>query len=135
MKGWITVLVVIALLILVGYLQSIGYFNFDWKPLTILFAALAAPFKMLMNAFNGTDTVKDITMKHQKVREEEENYRKTLNAEIERRANAIHMLEKEVEVLDARIETLETRKAALSITVKNMTSEQKQEKFKELFGQ
>ncbi len=134
MKGWITVLVIIALLILVGWLQSLGYFTFDWKPLTILFAALAAPFKMLMNTFNNNDK-KEIVLKHQKTREEETEYRSRLDAEIERKSNAIRMLEKEVEVLDARIETLEVRKAALNVSVKGMTSEQKREKFKELFGQ
>ncbi len=136
MKGWIVLIVIIVLLIVVGYLQSIGYFRFDWKPLTILFAALAAPFKMLSKYLGaGDNTLENITLKHQKEREMEAEYQNRINAEIERRKTKIDFLKKDIEVLDARIETLETRKAAIGVEVKNMTAEQKQKQFNELFGQ
>ncbi len=136
MKGWIVLIVIVVLLILVGYLQSLGYFQFSWKPLAILFAALAAPFKMLSKFFQGTDKeLNEITMKHNEERAIETEYQHKIDTEIKKRENKIKFLEKDIEVLDARIETLETRKAAIGITVKNMTSEQKQKQFKELFGQ
>ncbi len=136
MKGWIVVIIIVVLLIVVGYLQSLNYFQFDWKPLTILFAALAAPFKMFTKLFQGPEkNLEAITQKFQKERNQEAGYRQTLDTEIERRRNRIELLEKDVEVLDARIETLETRKIAIGLTVKNMTAEQKQNQFKELFGQ
>jgi hypothetical protein len=135
MKGWIVLVIIIVLLILVGYLQSIGYFQFDWKPLTILFAALAAPFKMLSKYFGSNDSLENITAKHQKEREMETEYQNRINAEIEKRKTKIDFLKKDIEVLDARIETLETRKAAINLEVKNMNAEQKQKHFQELFGQ
>jgi hypothetical protein len=136
MKGWITLIVIVALLILVGYLQSLGYFRFDWKPLTILFAALAAPFKMLSKYFGaGDNSIENIALKHEKERQLETEYQNRINAEIEKRKTKIDFLKKDIEVLDARIETLETRKAAIGVEVKNMNAEQKQKRFNELFGQ
>ncbi len=136
MKSWLVIVVIIALLVLVGWLQSLGYFEFDWKPLTILFAALAGPFKMLTKFFSSKgNQLQDISRVHEQERIAEKEYANRLDNEIELRKGRIQLLEKDVELLDARIETLEIRKAAVGIEVKNMTADQKKKQFIELFGQ
>lgn len=136
MKGWIIGLIIVVILIIVGYLQTEGYLNFRWETLTIIFAALAAPFKLVTGMFKKpSDEIEEITKQHAALRAREEEYRKGIDQAISQRQQNISLLQKDIEVIDARLETLETRKAAISTKVSTMTSEQKKERFQELFGE
>ncbi len=137
MKLWklgVILAIIIIILIVIGYLYTQGYLqNFEWQTATMIFAALAAPYKMVMNWLTS-DSAKEILEKHKDIRAEEKVHRKDMDAEISEKEKKIALLDKELELVQAKIEVLEERKKKIKPEVEKMSVNELQQEGQDLFG-
>ena len=92
-----------------------------WQPLTILVAALLAPFKFLGDLFGGRE--KEIREAHHRTREREAAFQAELEAEIARREARVAALRDQIDGLETRVQTLETRRAALAGEIEGLSDD------------
>ncbi len=131
MKKFIyAILVVVALGALV-FLSSQGVIP-GWQVLTMLGAAIAAPFKLLMNLFGDKEA--EIRAKHEKIRQQEAAFQESLDKEIEERKQKIERLNLEVASLDSKIDALKKKREMVDEEVENMNVAQLQVEGRRLFG-
>ncbi len=135
-KRWIIIIVAVVIaLVAIGYMQEKGMLNFKWQTLTILFAALAVPFKFIANWLRGKGSIEDIQDKHAAVRAEEKEYREAIEAKIKEREQRINLMNKELELLDTKLELVKAKREKVDEEVSKMTVDEKINKFQENFGQ
>lgn len=138
MKNWkhlILIVVIVALLIAIGYFYSKGFLHFKWQWLTILFAALAAPYRLFVKWINGSGaTVESITAQHDAVRKQEQDYRDTMEAQIKDREQRVTLMQKDIDLLDTRLQLLQSKKDQVDSQVQTMSIDDKIKKFQQDFG-
>jgi len=130
MKKWIFTIIIVLIAIAIFYAVSGGL---KWQPLTILFAALAAPLRFFAGLLGGSE--EEIRKRHEVIREGELLYQKDLETKIRERQEAIQALEKEIELMDAKLVALEEKRARIHSEIKNMTIEERQKAGQDLFGE
>ena len=81
MKRWVVFVVMVIALSGLVFLVSAGYIT--WQPLTIIAAALAAPFRFIIGWFTSSE--EDIRERHRKIREMEKEFRDDLKGKVEER--------------------------------------------------
>jgi hypothetical protein len=126
-KWWIIVLIVLILII------AIGYFD-NWQTLSIVGAAIIAPFKVIWDRISGSQTINDIERQHQEVRVQEAAYQQRVAQAVEMRKARIGLIDRELEVIDSRIELLEDKRKHLKTQVEGMSLDEKADRFREAFG-
>lgn len=137
MKSWIwVILIVIALFLIVGFLDDQGYLNVKWQGLAIILAAIAGPYKLLKNYIEGGSAKsKQILEKHKKVAEDEKIHREVYDQEIERREKEIEKLETKVKYLDKKIEKVREEQKEIPKEVENLTLDETKNEFLDLYGE
>lgn len=135
MKKWIFgILIFIVGISILAYLYETGGLDFGWQTLTIIAAALAAPIKWIINIFK-TDTIDEIKIKHEKIRDLEKQFQENLESSFNEKQRKIDMINKELELIDSKIKILDLKKQKVSEYVNGMSVEEKRNTFIELFGQ
>jgi uncharacterized protein YlxW (UPF0749 family) len=130
MKKWLLILLVGLAIIAVVYLDTKGIIR--WQPLSILVAALAAPFRFLWGLFGNAEA--RIRKQHAEVREREAAYQEDLETRIQTREQRINELNREVEMLDAKLELLKTKRALVDAEVESMSLQQLRSAGQKYFG-
>lgn len=138
MKRWVKIVIVIGIIVLliggIVVLQANGYLeNFTWETLTMWIAGLAAPIKLLFDAF-GDDEEDDILKKHEDIQKAEEDHRKKMDEVIHDKERRISDLDREVEAIDAKVKLLDERKRKVDQKVANMSDEEKIDEAQSLWG-
>ena len=129
-------IIIVVALIAIGYFYDKGYLHFKWQVLTIIFAALAAPFQMVMKWLQKTGSpIEDIRNQHELVRSREKEYRDEIEGKIKEREQRLILMQKELELLDTKMELLKAKKERVEEDVKNMSIDDKIKKFQENYGQ
>lgn len=130
MKKIITLLLVAGVLVVVGYLVYTG--KIRWQPLTMLFAALAAPFRFLYGLFGSKE--EEIREKHRQMRETEKVFQDTLETQIKEREEKIATLNRQVELIDGKLELLRQKRMLVDQEVEGMSISELQREGQRLFG-
>jgi len=133
-RWWITVVVIIVALIVIGVLYENGMLDFKWQGLTMLFAALAGPYSLVKNWLTRNQVIQDIAQKHNNIRAEEKIHRVETDTKIEEKEKRIKELNKEIELSEKRIEVIELKKQKVDKEVKKMSVEELQDEAINQFG-
>jgi len=126
--------VIIVALFVIGYLYEQGYLDFEWQTLTMFFAALAGPYKLLRSKFEGSSVVDNILEKNEAVRINEVQHRKDFDVLIKEREDKIQVLNKEIELISTKYELLEEKKKKIQEDVGKMNVQDTQKEAMDLFG-
>jgi uncharacterized protein YlxW (UPF0749 family) len=129
MKKWITVIVLV--IVAAGLIYVVESGLIKWQPLTIIVAAVMAPFRFIWSLFGSEKEIRD---RHEKKRDEEHAFQLALEQKIQQREERVANLYKEVDYLEARMQVLRTEKEKISEELKTMTAEKKQQLGQELLG-
>jgi len=130
MKKWLIGIVIIVVISIIIYLDKNKIIS--WQPLSIIIAAIAAPFRLLMSIFG--DKVQQIKDEHQKIRQTEAAYQQDIESQIQEREQRITNLKQEIDLLDTRIDLLKRQRELIDAEVKNMTLQEKQELGRKFLG-
>jgi septal ring factor EnvC (AmiA/AmiB activator) len=141
MKRWFNIIIFIVIILgvlgIIGYLQSEGVIKgFSWKGLSMIAAALAAPIKLIVNAFSSPDEkfVKEIEEKQKRIQKDEVIHRQETDRRMEEKQQRIQMLNKELDSLETRIALLKEKQKAIEPEVMNMSDKQKQSEAQKYWG-
>lgn len=130
MKRWVVFVVMVIALSGLVFLVSAGYIT--WQPLTIIAAALAAPFRFIIGWFTSSE--EDIRERHRKIREMEKEFRDDLQDKVEDREKNIETINKEIELLDKEMELLKKKRELVELEVGNLSDEELLAEWKKRFG-
>lgn len=122
MSKWVFGLILIAAFVGLAVLVQKGIIH--WQPLTMLFAAIAAPFKFVMGLFGSEQKIRE---KFAAEREQEHAFQADLENRIKQREERVTQLHKEIESLDANLRTLKSEREQIESNIGKMTVEQKRE--------
>ena len=120
MKKLLIWLVILAAVAAVFYLVQKGVIR--WQPLTVLVAALLAPFKFISGLF-GSDEEK-IRERHRRTRAREAGFQAAVEAEVQRREQRVERLHDNVQELDDELERLNRTRESLAAEIDQATAEQ-----------
>ncbi|MBN1251797.1 MAG: hypothetical protein JXR51_01085 [Bacteroidales bacterium] len=136
MKNWIiAALVVIGILIIIGVAYDYGLFdNISWEGGAIMLAALAAPYMAVKNFLFGNKHLKEFKEKYENIRTQEITHRSNLDESIKAKEKRISDLDKEIQLLDAKMDVLELKKKNVEKTVKDLSIEDTKKEALNLFG-
>ncbi len=129
MKKLIVGLFLVVAIAGVVYLVQTGVIT--WQPLTMLIAAVAAPFKFIMSLFGSEEKIR---AKFAAERAEEHTHQREFDEKIQQREERAAALRKEVDELDNKLAELKAERETVSAEVENMSTEEKQKKGKDLLG-
>lgn len=130
MKKWIIRAVIFLLIVAVFVLVEAGII--DWQPLTILAAAVAAPFKLIWSKFQKEEeTIKE---QHAAVRARESAYQEELETKIQAHEQKIESLEQTIRQLDTQLASLDQKKSDVKNQVNAMSDEELASEGRDLFG-
>ncbi len=130
MKKFIILFLVIVAVVVSGYLVYKGIIK--WQPLTMLFAALAAPFRFIMGLFGNDED--EIRERHEKLRETEAAFHERLLTRVQERENRIAELNRQIEIIDGKLELLRLKRQAVDQQVEDMSLSELQREGQRLFG-
>ena len=114
---WLVILVAVAA---VFYLVQKGVIR--WQPLTVLVAALLAPFKFIAGLF-GSDEEK-IRERHRRTRARETEFQSAVEAEVQRREQRVESLHDNVQALDDELERLNQARETLAEEIEQASAAQ-----------
>lgn len=136
MNKWIlTGFIVVALLIIVGVLFDQGAFdNMKGSSLGIILAAVAGPYMAFKNFLFGNKPMKDFEVKYNQMRDETVKHRVELDERIGSREKRIAELDKELELIEAKMDVLELKKKNVKKEVNKMSIEETRQNVHDLFG-
>jgi septal ring factor EnvC (AmiA/AmiB activator) len=120
MKKWIIGILILIIIIAVVALDQSGIIS--WQPLSMLIAAVAAPFRLIFSIFSDKES--EIRDKHAKIRQVEAEYQTGLESRIQQRQQRIETLEKEYESLDTRLAALKEKRTQIDAEVDAMSDEE-----------
>jgi len=129
MKKWIIIVIVVIGAVAIYFLIQNSW---TWQTLTMIGAAIAAPFKFIAGLF--TDKEAEIRKKHEEIRAAEKLYQEDLESKIKQRESNIESLSKEVELLDAKLNALESKRALVNEKVEKMSLDELSREGRRLFG-
>ena len=120
MKKFLIWLVVLLAVAVVFYLVEQGVIR--WQPLTVLVAALLAPFKFISGLF-GSDE-EEIRERHRRTRAQEAEFQAEVEAEVQRRELRVGRLNDDVRQLDDELERLNQARDSLADEIEQASAEQ-----------
>lgn len=127
MKKILVGLFLIVALAGVVYLVQAGIIT--WQPLTMIIAAVAAPFKFIMGLFGSEEKIR---AKYASQREEEHAHQREFDDRIRRREERVAALRKEVEDIDAELQALRQKRQTGSPQTRS--TKDKQQEGQDLLG-
>ena len=130
MKKWLIGIAIIVVIGIIIYLDKNKIIS--WQPVSIIIAAIAAPFRLLMSIFG--DKVQQIKDEHEKIRRTEVAYQQDLESQIQEGESKIANLKQEIDLLDTKIGLLKRQRELIDVEVENMDLKQRQELGRKLFG-
>jgi hypothetical protein len=133
---WLIVgLIVLVVLIVVGVAYDQGAFdNLAPSTLAMILAAVAAPYMAVKNMLFGNKELKQFQDKYQQLKSEELVHRTGLDLKIKAKEQRIAELDKELQLLDAKLEVLELKKNNVEQTVNAMSVDDTKKEAQNLFG-
>jgi len=134
MKRWIFVILVVAAVVIISIMFATGKIHFTWETATMVFAALAAPFKLVASLFTdgGADEVLEESKKR---REEEKEHRRRMSTVIEKQKSRVAQLDQEIELQNTKLALIEEKKRNVEKEVQNMTLDETKNEVRNLFGE
>jgi septal ring factor EnvC (AmiA/AmiB activator) len=120
MKKWIFGILIILVIAGIVALDKSGIIS--WKPLSMLIAAIAAPFRLVVSIFSDKEA--EIREKHAKIRQVEGEYQTGLQSKIRERQGKIEALESEFKILDTKLADLRHKRAQIDAEVDAMSAEE-----------
>ncbi|NUO83055.1 hypothetical protein HUU05_23540 [candidate division KSB1 bacterium] len=130
MKKFVILLLVLAVVVVSGYLVYNGIIK--WQPLTMLFAALAAPLRFIIGLFGSKED--EIRARHEKLRETEAAFQERLLTRVQERESRIAELNRQIEIIDGKLELLRLKRQAVDQQVEDMSLSELQREGQRLFG-
>ncbi len=137
MKKWVvTGLIILAILIIVGVGYDQGWFgNLEGSTWAIILAAVAAPYMAVKNfLFGGGRALKKFEEKYEALEKEEIKHRARLDVKIQAKEKRVAELDREIQLLDSKLEVLELKKEKVRKEVEDMTIDQTKQEVSDLFG-
>ncbi len=136
MNKWVVVgLIVLAILIIVGVGYDQGLFGgMEGSTWAMILAAVAAPYMAVKNFLFGGKDLKRFEEKYEALQKEEIKHRTKLDARIQAKERRVAELDREIQLLDSKLEVLELKKTKVKKEVDDMTIEQTQQEASDLFG-
>ena len=116
---------VIGILLVLAFAAIVALNQLDilsWQPLSMLVAALAAPFRLVLGAFTSKED--EIRKKHEKIRNAEADFQTDLASRIRERQQRIEALDEELEQVNDSISALKNKRARIDTEVDAMSSEE-----------
>jgi septal ring factor EnvC (AmiA/AmiB activator) len=120
MKKWIFGILIVLVIAGIVALDKSGIIS--WKPLSMLIAAIAAPFRLVFSIFSDKEA--EIREKHAKIRQVEGEYQTGLQSKIQERQGKIAALESEFKMLDTKLADLRHKRAQIDAEVDAMSAEE-----------
>ena len=130
MKKWMIPLLIILAFAAVVALDQSGIIS--WQPLSMLIAAIAAPFRLAMGIFANKE--EDIRKKHEEIRRREVEFQTGLQSRIQKRERKIEALESKLGRLDTRLADLRQKRSQIDAEVDAMSAEELGDEGRRLFG-
>ncbi|MEN8119565.1 MAG: hypothetical protein ABFS35_04435 [Bacteroidota bacterium] len=136
MNKWIlTGIIVLGLLIIVGVLFDHGAFdNIEGSFIGVILAAIAGPYMAFKNFMFGNKPMKDFEVKYNQMRDETVKHRVELDARIGAKERRIAELDKELELIETKMDILELKKKNVKREVNKMSIEETKQDVHDLFG-
>ena len=120
MKKWVIAILIILVIVAVVALNESGIIS--WQPLSMLIAAIAAPFRFVMSIFGDKES--EIRERHAKIRQTEEEFQTGLQSRIHERERKIEAMESELGRLDTRLADLRQKRSQIDAEVGAMSAEE-----------
>jgi hypothetical protein len=136
MKRWLVIggIVLVALLVF-GWFYSEGYFNnFSWQGITILAASLAAPFQFLFGKAKDLTKTEEFINHNLEVQKLEQKHREEYDKLIQEREQKMRDLDKEIQLLQSKVELVDQKREKIATEVSNMTPNEKIKEAQNLWG-
>ena len=134
-KRWlITIGVIVLVLIVIGILYDNGMLNFRWQGLTMVFAALAAPYTLVKNWLIKDRKTQTLVNQHKDMLENEKKHRKDFDEQIKLKEDRIKLLDEEIKKSEKKVKEIEIKKKSVSKEVKEMSIEELQSEGVKYFG-
>jgi len=136
MKKWIWFVVgIAALFLIVGFLYDQGLLNVKWEWLAVILAGMAGPYKVLKNFFSGGTSKTDAILKRNETTKlEEAAHREEYDILINEKKAEIEALQKDIDLLDTKVQLLEEKKKNINKEVDEMDSDEIQNELINRFG-
>lgn len=132
---WIVIIGLFLIFLIVGYLYDQGMLNVKWQWLTLIIAAIAGPFKIFKNMFSGgDDKVDSILKRNETTKLEEVAHREKYDTMIAEKKSEIEALQKDIDLLDTKVQLLEEKKKNIDKEVDEMDSDEVQDELIKRFG-
>jgi hypothetical protein len=134
-KWLITGLAVIGVLILVGVAYDQGMFdNISGGGFAMIIAGLAAPYLAIKNWLTGDRFREKFRHKYDLMNQDEIKHREDYDKKIQAKEKRLADLQRDIELLDSKMEVLELKKKRVEQDVKSMTIEETKREVHNLFG-
>ena len=134
-KRWlITIGVIVVVLIVIGILYDNGMLNFRWQGLTMVFAALAAPYTLLKNWLIKDRKTQTLINDHKDMLNKEKEHRKEYDEKIKLKEERIKLLNEEIKNSEQKVKEIEIKKKEVNKEVKEMSIEELQSEGVKYFG-
>jgi len=130
MKRWLTILIIIVVIAGLFYLVQTKVLN--WQPLTILFAILAAPFKLIIGLFKNEE--EEIRKEHEETRSQEADRQTAIDNTVKENAQIIHESKVIIDGIDEEIKELKKEQEKVRESIENMNREQLREEGRNALG-
>jgi uncharacterized protein HemX len=134
-KWVITGLIILGILIIVGVAYDQGAFdNMTGSGWAMILAAVAAPYMAVKNFLFGNKHLKEFKDKYESLQQEEVVHRTDLDKKIKAKEQRIAELDKEIQLLDSKLEVLELKKDKVVKEVKDLSIDDTKREVRDLFG-
>jgi len=136
MNKWLAIgIIVFVLLILIGIGYDQGLFDgISGSFIGIIIAGLAAPYLAVKNWLVGDKFQRQFREKYDRMRSEEQIHREDYDQKILSKEKWIAELDREIQLLDSKLEVLELKKNKVEQSVKELSIENTRREAKDLFG-
>jgi hypothetical protein len=132
---WVIIGIIILVLILIGIGYDQGLFdNLDGSFIGIILAGLAAPYLAIKNWLVGDKFQRQFKERYDKMKSDEIIHRTDYDHKIMAKEKRIAELNREVQLLDSKLEVLELKKSKVEQSVKEMSIDSTKREAKDLFG-
>lgn len=133
----VSIAVIAAIVLLLGFLFTEGYIDPKWQTLTIILGALAIPYQYLKNRFSSFDKKYDeierLSNRAVQRKADEQSHRESMDQKIRERELRLQLLEERLSKIDTSIENLEMKQANVKKQVSAMDEDELKEAFEDLF--
>jgi len=130
MKKWLIGIAIVAAIIVIIYLDQSGVIK--WQPLSMIVAAIAGPFKLLLGMTSNTE--KKIHEKHDAIRQKEAGYQSQLEGRIQDTQTRVEIFKQQIQTIDQELELLKKKRAKVDDIVDKMNIEERREAGRRYFG-